>query len=84
MSVREAVRKLNPRCQALLEMLALDPPPSYEEVSAALGMPIGSIGPTRGRCLRRLQQLLSEGRIGERNGRISSDVDAAPRQRQVS
>ena len=30
--------------------------PSYQEVSAALGMPIGAIGPTRRRCLERLAQ----------------------------
>jgi hypothetical protein len=33
-----------------------DPVPSYEEVSAALDMPIGSIGPTRARCLERLRR----------------------------
>lgn len=83
-SVRQAVHQLNPRCQALLEMLVLDPPPSYEEVSAALGMPIGSIGPTRGRCLRRLHQLLDAGGIAEPDERISPGEDAAPRRREVS
>jgi hypothetical protein len=39
-------------CRRLLRALLADPAPSYEEVSAGLGMPIGSIGPTRGRCLR--------------------------------
>jgi hypothetical protein len=34
-----------------------DPPPSYQQVAVALEMPIGSIGPTRGRCLDRLRQL---------------------------
>ncbi len=33
-----------------------EPTPSYEEISAALDMPIGSIGPTRGRCLERLRR----------------------------
>jgi hypothetical protein len=32
------------------------PPPSYADVSAALGIPVGSIGPTRGRCLDRLRE----------------------------
>jgi RNA polymerase sigma factor (sigma-70 family) len=44
--------------QALLRLLMADPPPSYEEVSAALDMPIGSIGPTRARALGRLRQEL--------------------------
>ena len=58
--VREALEQLPPRCQALLNLLMLDPPPSYDEVSAALGIPIGSIGPTRGRCLRKLRDLIGE------------------------
>jgi DNA-directed RNA polymerase specialized sigma24 family protein len=35
-----------------------DPPASYEDISDELGLPIGSIGPTRGRCLARLRVLL--------------------------
>ena len=78
-SVRLAVRELNPRCQSLLEMLVLDPPPSYEEVSAALGLPIGSIGPTRGRCLRRLRQLLDLSAPPVPAGPVRSDLHLAPR-----
>jgi DNA-directed RNA polymerase specialized sigma24 family protein len=37
-------------------MLAAPDPPSYEEISAALGMPIGAIGPTRARCLDKLRR----------------------------
>ena len=40
--------------RALLRMLAADPAPSYQEIGAALGMPVGSIGPTRARALARL------------------------------
>jgi RNA polymerase sigma factor (sigma-70 family) len=50
--------RLRPSDQALLRMLVADPPPAYEEVSAALDMPIGSIGPTRQRALERLRQEL--------------------------
>jgi DNA-directed RNA polymerase specialized sigma24 family protein len=39
-------------------MLMADPPASYEEISDQLGVPVGSIGPTRGRCLARLRVLL--------------------------
>ena len=46
---------LSERCKRLLRMLMADEEPSYEEVGAALGMPIGSIGPTRIRCLDRLR-----------------------------
>jgi RNA polymerase sigma factor (sigma-70 family) len=50
-----AVALLRPEDQALVRMLASDPPASYAEISAALNMPIGSIGPTRARCLERLR-----------------------------
>jgi RNA polymerase sigma factor (sigma-70 family) len=53
----QAFGGLNERCQRLLRLLVADPPPSYEDVSAALEMPIGSIGPTRQRCLDRLRGL---------------------------
>lgn len=51
----QAVSLLRPEDQALVRMLASDPPASYAEISAALDMPIGSIGPTRARCLERLR-----------------------------
>jgi RNA polymerase sigma factor (sigma-70 family) len=51
-----AFGRISARCRALLRMLAADPAPSYEEVGAALDMPIGSIGPTRGRCLEQLRE----------------------------
>jgi RNA polymerase sigma factor (sigma-70 family) len=53
-----AVEGLGDRCRTLLRVLMADPPPSYEEVSAALDMPIGSIGPTRARCLHHLRERL--------------------------
>ncbi len=50
-----AFARLGDRDRALLRMLMADPAPSYEEIGAALGMPIGSIGPTRARALQRLR-----------------------------
>lgn len=50
--------RLRPSDQALLRLLMADPRPPYEEISAALDMPIGSIGPTRQRALERLRQEL--------------------------
>jgi len=52
-----AFAALPPRCQTLLRVLMADPPPSYQQVAVAMDMPIGSIGPTRARCLERLRQL---------------------------
>ncbi|MCU1602185.1 MAG: polymerase sigma factor [Frankiales bacterium] len=63
--VQRALLGLSPRCRQLLHLLMLDPPASYDEISAAMGMPIGSIGPTRGRCLDRLQGLLAMRGIAE-------------------
>jgi RNA polymerase sigma factor (sigma-70 family) len=51
-------RRLSQRCQALLRVVAEVDRPDYETVSQALAMPRGSIGPTRGRCLTQLRQLL--------------------------
>lgn len=51
-----AFARLGGRDRALLRMLVADPTPSYEEIGAALGMPIGSIGPTRARALARLER----------------------------
>lgn len=54
-SLRAAWARLPERCQALLSMLLADPPATYDEIAAAFAMPVGSIGPTRQRCLRRLR-----------------------------
>jgi RNA polymerase sigma factor (sigma-70 family) len=57
-AVRQALSRLPWRWQQLLELLMTDPPASYAEISSQLGLPVGSIGPTRGRCLERLRVLL--------------------------
>lgn len=54
-----AFRSLDPPCQSLLRVLMADPPPSYQEAAAALGTPIGSIGPRRKRCLQKLRTVLT-------------------------
>ena len=53
-----AVASVSERCQRLLRVLMASPPPAYKEVAAALGMSIGTIGPTRQRCLDRLRQVV--------------------------
>jgi DNA-binding CsgD family transcriptional regulator len=55
MALRAAFAGLPPRCQQLLSMLTSDPPHSYADISAELGIPVGSIGPYRARCLDRLR-----------------------------
>ncbi|QBI21898.1 sigma-70 family RNA polymerase sigma factor [Egibacter rhizosphaerae] len=57
------VDTMDDRCRRLLRMLMADPPPSYEELSAGLDMPIGSIGPTRARCLTRLRTMVDRAGI---------------------
>jgi RNA polymerase sigma factor (sigma-70 family) len=52
------VARLPERCQALLRVIAFADRPDYAAVAQALGMPVGSIGPTRGRCLAKLRNLL--------------------------
>ena len=58
-ALASGLRKLNRRQRALMESLLAEPAPSYADVSARVGIPIGSIGPTRGRCVRRLRQELA-------------------------
>ncbi|GID95809.1 RNA polymerase sigma factor [Amorphoplanes digitatis] len=53
--VRRAVGRLPERHRELLTMLLASPPLSYGEISDRLGIPIGSIGPTRARILQRLR-----------------------------
>lgn len=56
-----AFSQLGDRCQALLRLLVSQEEPSYEAIGAALEMPIGAIGPTRMRCLKKLRAFLEVG-----------------------
>ena len=58
--------RLSAQCQELLRIVAFVPRPDYQSVSAALGMPVGSIGPTRGRCLEKIRALLADELDGRR------------------
>jgi RNA polymerase sigma factor (sigma-70 family) len=55
-ALRAAFDELPHGCHELLSMLVSDPPSSYADISAALGVAVGSIGPTRARCLERLRR----------------------------
>ena len=53
-----ALGRLGEPCRSLLTALYVeDPTPSYAEISARLGRPVGSLGPTRARCLAKLRKL---------------------------
>lgn len=53
------VTRLSDRCQRLLRVIAFSDRPEYGELSRELGMPVGSIGPTRARCLGKLRESLA-------------------------
>jgi RNA polymerase sigma factor (sigma-70 family) len=67
LALHAALADLPPKDRQLLRMLMSEPTPSYTEISAALGMPTGSIGPTRARALERLR------RQAQRHGLSDSD-----------
>jgi RNA polymerase sigma factor (sigma-70 family) len=54
--LREAFARLPPGCARLVAMLIEDPPLSYAQISSELGIPVGSIGPNRRRCLDKLRR----------------------------
>lgn len=55
-----AVDGLPERCRRLLRIVAFENRPDYRELASDLGMPVGSIGPTRGRCLAKLRVALMQ------------------------
>ena len=63
--LRNALHELGERCRKLLEALYVErQAPDYQTISERLGMPVGSIGPTRIRCLAKLAELLREASPG--------------------
>jgi len=74
--VREGFERLNERCRSLLQVLfASDGEPHYPTVAEQLGMPVGSIGPTRARCLAKLEAILRGMGVGpEAAERSSAEV----------
>jgi len=78
-ALREAFTHLPPDSRQLITLLIQDPPVPYAEISARLGIPVESIGPTRGRCLDKLRRhpaiaalINAETRSGE------ADIDVQP------
>ena len=58
-AVRRALATLPDRQRTLLRLLHAETAPSYEAIGSTLGMPVGSIGPTRGRAIARLRRELA-------------------------
>jgi RNA polymerase sigma factor (sigma-70 family) len=65
----DAVDQLSERCRQLLRIVAFEHRPDYAKIAADLGMPVGSIGPTRGRCLAKLRALIETPSDNEGDGR---------------
>jgi RNA polymerase sigma factor (sigma-70 family) len=63
--VYAAFRQLSEQCQRLLRLLTTEPPLDYATVGVLIGRPVGSIGPTRARCLDHLRRLLDSARNAE-------------------
>ena len=63
-----ALRTLDPRCQALLRIVAFVPRPDYDLVAERLGMRRGSVGPTRLRCLDKLRRRPGTASRAEKEG----------------
>jgi RNA polymerase sigma factor (sigma-70 family) len=73
-TLRQALMDLPPHCQQLIALLIEDPPVPYAQISTKLGMPVGSIGPNRARCLSRLRRHPAIAAL------INADTKTAPRQ----
>lgn len=75
--VRDAVERLGPPCQSLLEAIArAGERPDYRILAERLGMPVGSIGPTRARCLAKLLTALRLVGLGVLDGEVGATLAA--------
>ena len=72
-ALREALARLPPCCQQLIAALTEDPPVPYAQISARLGLPVGSIGPSRRRCLDKLRRDPAIAAV------INAEVGSSPR-----
>jgi RNA polymerase sigma factor (sigma-70 family) len=63
-----AVDQLSARCQRLLRIVAFESRPDYQRIAADLSMPVGSIGPTRMRCLDKLRTVLGDEEPARKDG----------------
>jgi RNA polymerase sigma factor (sigma-70 family) len=68
-----ALRALSQRCRSLLAVLAYSPDAGYAEIAGLFGIPVGSIGPTRARCLEHLRRRLEQAGY-VRDGAVSREI----------
>jgi RNA polymerase sigma factor (sigma-70 family) len=81
-ALRAALDDLPAHCQRLIALLIADPPVPYAEISARLGIPVGSIGPARRRCLDKLRQHPAIAALADiQAGTAHSDAGPAPEPR---
>jgi DNA-directed RNA polymerase specialized sigma24 family protein len=71
-----AFATLSLECQQLLRLLTTEPPLSYEQISDMVGRPVGSLGPTRSRCLERLKSAMTSRISGAGGGSFKAEGDA--------
>jgi RNA polymerase sigma factor (sigma-70 family) len=76
-ALHEAFTSLSPTCQRVLALLIEDPPVPYAQISATLGIPVGSIGPLRRRCLDQLRRHPAIAAL------MTDDGDGDPERRQA-
>ncbi|PZF80014.1 sigma-70 family RNA polymerase sigma factor [Jiangella anatolica] len=69
-----AFQRLRPRCQDLLRLTVAAADPRYTDVAAELDMPVGSVGPTRQRCLEHLRRILHDGDTTSRDTNSGGDT----------
>jgi RNA polymerase sigma factor (sigma-70 family) len=76
-AVRRALGELGGRCEALLTRLFRDPSPDYTGIARDLGMPVGSIGPTRARCFQKLAPILRRLGLAPDGSEAPGEADAS-------
>lgn len=69
-----AFGRLSEGCQQLLRLLTVEPALSYEEISEAIDKPVGSLGPTRSRCIERLKSVMARISGGGRRSSSTGEV----------
>ena len=76
-ALRHAFAQLPEKCRHLLRLLTHDPPTPYEEIGKVMGIPIGSIGPSRARCLARLRRMPALAALGTAVSRLDAQPATA-------
>jgi RNA polymerase sigma factor (sigma-70 family) len=74
--VHQALAQIDARCRELITALFIEyPKPSYDRIAARLDIPLGSIGPTRARCFKKLESVLTKMGFASRLSSEASPID---------